>query len=71
MTELFTRVRRSINCWEETARLLLLPRAMHIIESAVVIINIGISSSTIDFVHHVGELPIEVRVCGLLLRNHE
>lgn len=71
MTELFTGFRGSINCWKETARPFLCSWTVHIIESAVVIINVRISSSTIDFVHHVSELPIEIRVRGFRVRNRE
>ena len=71
MTELFTGFRGSIDSWKETARLFLCSWAVHIVESTIVIVNVGISASTIDFIHHIGKLPIEVSVRGFLIRNRE
>ena len=59
ISEPFRCIWRSIHIWQESARLILQSRLMHLIESAVVIVDVSISSTAIDFVHHVCKLAIE------------
>ena len=64
MRELFRCIWRPVNCWEETAWFILLSRAMHMIETTIVIEDVGISATTIHLVHHVCKLAIEIGMRG-------
>lgn len=71
MTELFGSIWRSIDSWEETARLILLSWTVHSIETSIVIENVCISSSAIYFITDISKPPVEVGMRGFRVRNQE
>ena len=46
--------------WQERAWSLLLSRAMHFIKATIIIVNVCVSTTSIDLVHHVSKLAIEI-----------
>ena len=71
MAELFRCIWRPVNCRKETAWSVLLSRTMHMVETTIVIEDVGVSAATVHFVHHVCKLAVKVGMRGFCIRNRE